>query len=178
MSSNEEMAKKLMGLLEGKTSTGKPVKDIRTAILRELTDDSSNDIKKEYFRLLRQGKLIKSAVLVCINKDGLEENKKNEEKKIIENITDILQEQMQTPRPNIMSDGSFRKYSFYDTSEATLENYEQVKNTVVENTMLNKINRMEDKYSEALGFIATVDRKLWEYEDGILEIELPPDEET
>jgi len=169
----EEDIKKLMQLLQkGKTHT-RTAKDIRESILNKISVEPSSDIKKEYFRRVDTSRLLKTALIYCIDNkiktrdDGL----KQDGKKLITDLTRELNENMDSPRPTIVSDGKTSKYRFKDGSESTLESYAPIKETVLENQLLNKINKLENLCSEALGFISKIEKQLWHRDDGIEEID-------
>lgn len=172
MTTSEEMAKKMMDLLERTDYTRKSVKDIRTAIFKELSEPPSNDIKMRYFKVIKECRLIKAAILYYINQK-MDYSLKAEGTKIIEEITEGLLDEIKPLKPTIMdAGGGSKKFRFQDGSEATIENYEQIKNTVLDNILLNKINKLENFYSDALGFIVKVEKQMWQRDDRIGDIDL------
>lgn len=175
--SKEDDVKKLMNLLEGKSSgTGKSAKDIRESILNKISSEPSNDIKKEYFRRVDNSRLLKTAIIYCIYNKDLQDNElKTEGKRLVQKLTSELNENMSSPRPTISTDGQNYKYRFKDGSESTLENYAPIKETVFENQLLNKINKLENLCSDALGYIIRIEKQLWHRDDGIEEIDFTED---
>jgi len=168
-----DKAKVLAQYLDKDTAqTRRPVKDLKTAILKGLSDEPTNDIKKEYAKEIRNIKMIKTAIIFQKKTNKINDaTLVTEANKIIKSIDDLLNGTIETPRPKIYGESTFKKYAFKDGSESTFENYEQVKNTVVENTLLNLINKISSVYSDGLGFLAQIEKSLWERDDGIEEID-------
>jgi len=168
---NEEAVKKLMSLLEGGKSGKTPVKDFKTALLRSLSEDPSNDVRVEYARILRDLRLMATAINYKINCDGCDDSLKRKASALMEKINTLIKVKFESPTPKIYGDDSFRKYCFRDGSEATFENYDQVKNTVMETMLLNQINELNVLISEGESLLLRLENDLWEFNDGIEEID-------
>jgi len=171
----DEDLKKLSRLLERGDSLRKAPKDIMTSILLKISTQPTNDVKKEYFEILKECKLMKTALMQCLNNGTIKSNQelKNEGEILLKKITAKLSEEIEPLKPVIIKDSSAnQKFRFRDGSESIIENYNQVKDTVLENQLLNRINILENLCSDALGYVARVEKQLWQREDGIEEIDL------
>lgn len=170
--SQEEDIKKIMRLLDKGESYKKPAKDIQTSILQKIASEPGNDIKTEYFKLIKECRLMKTALIQCLNNTSINNGLNEKGQEILDKLTEELTGGIEALKPTIMSDGTNQKFRFKDGSESTFENYNQVKDTVLENILLNKINKLENICSNALGFIATVEKQMWHRDDGIEEIDI------
>ena len=171
MGEKEEAIKKMMNLIDRGDTLRKPDKDIKTMLLRELGRETTNDVKKEYFKLIKECELVKTALIYSIKNNNLPIEQRQQGERLIQNLTAILKQKIISPAPKIQGDTQFRKYGFYDGSEATLESYNLVKDTVLEVTLFNKINELKNICSDALGFITQIEKTFWHKDDGIEEID-------
>lgn len=149
------------------------ITDIRSAILLGLGEKSTGEIKKDYEKAMLDINLMKTAIIYCLKDTELSNEMRVKGKQIIGEIDSLMKKEFMSPRSKIYGDNNFRKFSFHDGSEATLENYDQVKNAVLESMMFNRLHQLSSKISDALGFITILMPDLWQADDTIEEVDFP-----
>ena len=160
----KEWVKRLLSYAE---STGKkPAEDLYTAILRRISRNHSQDVTIEYFETLDDLRLIKSAIQILLEEDGLDETKKKRGKGILNSIDKTRF--FVSSKPVIDHDQS--KYTFRDGSNSRFEDLEKVEGMIVKTELFNKITELSDVCSDGLAFLGIQQKEFWHREDMLEEI--------
>lgn len=131
---DKDIVKKFLANLDERGGLKKQPKDFKTIWLKDLSDDPTDNIKKEYRRLSKQLGQAKSNIRYLINLEGISEKRKTEGEKIIEEIKDAKKNGLELPKSRV--DSTNEKYVFFPgKSEAKFDDYENVKNSVFENCL-------------------------------------------
>ena len=159
-------------LISATTAVKKAVKDVKTSILQDLSEESDNDCKKEYFRMIKRLMKLRSRLAKETN---LSTDKETEET-VVDRIDKILESPVPSPEPIILADG--KKYQFKDGSQADISSYQDVMNMNIELSLINRINKLQIVYSEALAEIMALEKEkdLWFRDDRMEMIDFTKDE--
>ena len=168
----KEELNEIRKLISATTAVKKSVKDVKTSILQDLSEESDNDCKKEYFKMVKRLMKLRSRLA----KETNLQTDKNTGKTVVTRIDAILNLPVPSPGPMIIADG--KKYRFKDGSEADISSYQNVMNMNIELSLINRINELQIVYSDALAEIMTLEKEkdLWVRDDGIEEIDFTKDD--
>jgi len=165
-------AKKVLSVLDQEKK--KAVKDLKTALLGRMNRVHSSDIKVEYFECLEDVSQVKSGVMIFLNNDDSSDSLTDEDKekgqKIVDDITALLDTQLNPPEPKI--DNAQSRYTFKDGSQARYEDYSIVENTYRDTVLFDRMTRLMNLSSDGFAFLGIQDKNLWEQEDEIGEVDL------
>lgn len=167
----KEELNEIRKLVSAATAVKKSVKDVKTSILQDLSEESDNDCKKEYFRMIKRLMKLRSR-LAMETKLPTDESGKT----VVTRIDEILGLKVPSPEPIVLSDG--KKYQFKDGSQADISSYTNVMNMNIELSLINIINKLQIVYSEGLAEIMKLEKEkdLWARDDGIEEIDFTKDD--
>lgn len=163
----KEWVKKLLSLAE--TTAKKPPSDLYTAILNRMNRKRSQIVTIEYFECLEDLKLIKSAIKILLENGNIKPAKKTVGEKILTTIKTMKTKSLfESPKPVI--DSGDTKYKYRDGSSSKFEDYEKVKDTIIETDLFNRITELTDICSDGLAFLGIEKEEFWHREDMIEEI--------
>lgn len=164
----KEQMRKLLNLAES-TGTRKQPKDLYNVILSRLTRNKSQDVRIEYFESLEDMRQIKSAVEILKNNNNMVIEEKNRIDKLISDINSMYERRLLSPESKI--DSSNSKYNFREGSSSRFEDYNNIKEAILEADLINKITEISNLCSEGLGIIGVNKNTFWQKEDMIEEID-------
>ena len=178
---DKDVAKRMMSLLEN--TDKQKTKDLRSALLSRMNRTHHQNINVEFFECIEDVRQIKADLMIHMENNGKQsvteditsdktgkkdDSNKTPEEKLIASITTMLDGALDTPRPKIDSTG--KKYQFREGSESRFEDYEQVKTTVREDILFNKIMKLNNLFSQGLGLLGVKEKSLWQINDMVEEI--------
>ena len=164
----KEQMKKILNLAEG-TGLKKQPKDLYSIILSRLSRSKSHDVRIEYFESLEDLRQIRSAVGILQKNNGINVDEHDKINSLLTKIRHIFDERMKSPESKV--DSSNNKYNFREGSSSRFEDYNNVKEAILETDLFNKITKISFLCGEGLEIIGRNVKQFWQKNDMIGEID-------
>lgn len=169
MTEQEETIKKIMNLL-GKGDGRKAARDFETSLIQMYAEKPSGDSQLEYFWHMRYlGKL--KGELIYQSSKSTNTALQNIVKQVIKDIDELLRTKLESPRPQILREGTEKKYHFADGSASFPEDLDRVVNHVFNCIRSTKINQAISIAADAEGVLMQLNPKLAKYDAMFEEID-------